>query len=415
MRRRRAGLDGVWRAHDSAWRDPAQVASQWYAADSVDPALLRSSVRGAWWEALSAQGVTLLVTREYEHLIVALRGGRRGPAVSFMPMPHPSGLAVDRRRQTVHVASTRNPNLVFDLAPVTEVVAPAGARHQTLADRPLVPMRARYFPGALYLHDLAIIGGVLHANAVGQNAVIRLHDDGRYEPVWWPRSVESPAGPRFDRNYLQLNSIAAGPTLRASFFSASAATPSTRRPGHRNFPVDGLGVIFSGASRAPIARGLTRPHSARLHRGRVWVCNSGYGEVGFIADGAFVPVVRLPGWTRGLCFAGSVAFVGTSRVIPRFRAYAPGLDAAASVCGLHAVDTRTGAVLGSLRWPVGNQIFGIESMPSAATSGFPTLAGARRAGERERALYYSFVTARRATRRSAAGRKPQGRRAVGAA
>lgn len=403
MRRGPAALDGVWRAHDSAWRDPAQVASQWYEAATIDPGLLRSTVHGGWWEALAGQRVTLLITREYEHLIVALRGGRRGPAVSFMPMPHPSGLAVDRARQTVHVASTRNPNLVFDLAPVTDLFAPGGARHRTPADRPLVPVRARYFPGALYLHDLALIGGVLHANAVGQNAVIRLHGDGRYAPVWWPRSVESKTGPRFDRNYLQLNSIAAGPTLRSSFFSASAATPSTRRPGHRNFPVDGRGVIFSGASREPIARGLTRPHSARLHRGRVWVCNSGYGELGFIEDGAFVAVVRLPGWTRGLCFAGGIAFVGTSRVIPRFRAYAPGLDVEASVCGLHAVDTRTGAVLGSLRWPVGNQIFGIEALPSAVTSGFPCVAGARRANERERALYYSFVTARPGRRRRRVG------------
>src|SRR5439155_13328738 len=186
---------------------------------------------------------------------------------------------VDLRAQTVFVASTRNPNIVFDLQPV----APATdrtARRRSAADHPLVPIASRYFPGSLYLHDRAVIGGALYANAVGQNAIVRLHADGRYERVWWPRCVESPAGRRHDRNYLQLNSIAAGPRLASSFFSASTDTPSARRPGHRNFAVDGRGVIFSGATREPIARGLTRPHSARLHRGRLWVCNSGYGEVG---------------------------------------------------------------------------------------------------------------------------------------
>ena len=34
----------------------------------------------------------------------------------------------------------------------------------------------------------------------------------------------------------------------------------------------------------------------------------------------------LPGWTRGLWFHGSTAFVGASRVIPRFSNYAPGFD-----------------------------------------------------------------------------------------
>lgn len=390
--RQPTGLDGLWNSHHRAWRDPAQVASQWYDAASIDPMLLRGTAGRGWWEALAARRITLLVTREYEHLIMAVRAGARGPSVSFMPMPHPSGLAVDRRRNIVYVASTRNPNVVFELAPVANLLGSGSARRERLVDHPLVPIRSRYFPGRLYLHDLAFIGGTLHANAVGQNAVVRLHRDGRAAPVWWPRCIDAPAGPRFDRNYLQLNSIAAGSSLATSFFSASATKPSARRPGHRNFPVNGLGVIFSGATRQPLARGLTRPHSARLHRGRLWVCNSGYGELGFIEGGAFVPVARLPGWTRGLCFHDRVAFVGTSRVIPRFRQYAPGLDADTSVCGVHAVDTRSGTVLGSLVWPLGNQIFGIEWLPSAVTSGFPFSARTRRATNRERMIYYSFVT-----------------------
>ena len=387
-------LAELWNAHDAAWRDPAEVASLWCNAGVVDPDLLRFTTRRGWWETVAALGATLLVTREYEHLLMALRAGASAPAVSFLPMPHPSGIAVDRRRTVLHVASTRNPNIVFDLEPAGSPAAAGTARGRRADSHPLVPVRSRYFPGSLYLHDLAIIDGDLHANAVGQNAVVRLHADGRYERVWWPRSVESPAGPRFDRNYLQLNSIAAGPRLASSFFSASAARPSARRPGHRNFPVDGRGVVFSGASREPIAGGLTRPHSARLHRGRIWVCNSGYGEVGFIDDGGFVAVARLPGWTRGLCFRGEIAFVGTSRVIPRFRQYAPGIDVNASTCGIHAVDARSGALLGSITWPQGNQIFAIDWLPGSVAAGLPFSRSGKRATHREREIFYSFVTAR---------------------
>ena len=50
-----------------------------------------------------------------------------------------------------------------------------------------------------------------------------------------------------DRNVIQLNSIAPGADLAASYFSASSDRVSARRPGHRNYPVNRRGVIFSGA------------------------------------------------------------------------------------------------------------------------------------------------------------------------
>jgi uncharacterized protein (TIGR03032 family) len=378
--------------HDAAWRDPAEVASQWERAGAVDRRLLRHTVRGAWWETLAARGLTLLVSREYEHLLVALRCDDGGPAVTYMVLPHPSGLAVDRPRGVVHVASTRNPNQVYDLMPVTALAAGANGRTPLAEAGPLVPVRSRFLPGCLYLHDLALIGGRLHANAVGQNAIARLDPDGGYERVWWPRCIETPAGPVFDRNHLQLNSIAAGRDLASSYFSASADTISRRRPGHRNFPVDRRGVVFSGATREPVVRGLTRPHSARLWRGRLWVDDSGYGDVGVVSDGRFTPVARLPGWTRGLSFHDRVAFVGTSRILPRFRHYAPGLDPGRSVCGVHAVDTASGRLLGSLTWPYGNQIFAVDWIPSTLASGLPFAADARRGTVRERQLFYAFLT-----------------------
>jgi uncharacterized protein (TIGR03032 family) len=383
-------LGALWAHHHAEWRNPSQIVSQWQDAADLDPKLLQFRVRGAWWETLAACGITLLVTREYEHLLLAMGAGSTGPTVSYMPLPHPSGLAVDRERGLVHIASTRNPNQVYDLGPVTGLSARLDVKAGGLDDRPLVPLRSRFFPGSMYMHDLALIGGALYANSVGQNAVVRLDDDGGYERVWWPRCIERDGAPAFGKNYIQLNSIAAGDDLASSFFSASSEKISARRPGHKNFPVDKRGVVFSGATREPMARGLTRPHSARLHDGRVWVDNSGYGELGVAENGGFHPVVKLPGWTRGLCFYEQIAFVGTSRVIPRFRQYAPGLDVESSTCALHAVDTASGRVLGSIQWPYGNQIFAIEWLPSAFSTGFPFVVGKKRAPEREKALFYAF-------------------------
>jgi uncharacterized protein (TIGR03032 family) len=391
-------LDLMWQRHGERWRKPTAALSLWTDGCEVDARLLRSRVSGAWWETLERLGVTLLVTREYEHLVMALTVVDGRPRVSHLPLPHPSGLAVDRRRGVVSVASTRNPNQVYELEPVVDALVRGDARAPDLDGRPLLPVRSTIHPGALYIHDLAYVGGDLHGNSVGQNAIVRLPAGGGHEVVWWPRAVERKGRADLSRNWIQLNSIGAGRDLASSYFSGSSEWISARRPGHRNFPVDRRGVVFSGATREPIARGLTRPHSVRLHRGKVWVDNSGYGELGVARDGGFEPVCRLPGWTRGLSFCRDIAFVGTSRVIPSFRQYAPGLDVERSRCALHAVDCTSGVLLGSLLWPYGNQIFAIDWLKRSQSMGLPAL-GARRRDGALSAIFYSFDNARRRPRK----------------
>jgi uncharacterized protein (TIGR03032 family) len=153
--------------------------------------------------------------------------------------------------------------------------------------------------------------------------------------------------------------------------------------------VDGRGVVFSASTREPIVRGLTRPHSARLHFDKIWLDNSGYGEFGVVDDGKFETISRLPGWTRGLCLIGNTAIVGTSRVIPKFRAYAPGLDLEKSTCGLHAIDLKTGRIKASVTWEWGNQIFAIDWLPKSDSTGFPWIVS-RDCQNRVEKMFYAF-------------------------
>ncbi len=390
--RRNDSLNSLWDGHGRAWRDPFQVAGQTDSPLTVDSRLLEFRVQGEWWEILHGVGGALLVSREYEHLLMALSAGGGRPALSYMPLPHPSGMVFDELSGTLHLACTRNPNQVIDFKPVAGLLHRSDLRSPAVDAYPLIPVRSRFYPGSLYIHDLAMIGGKLHANAVGHNAVVRLDDDGAFRRVWWPRCIEGEDGPDFSRNYLQLNSIAAGDDLESSWFSASGDKISSRRPGHRNFPVERRGVIFAGSSRQAEVRGLTRPHSARLHRDALWVANSGYGELLRISGGKTETVCRLPGWTRGLCFRGDVAFVATSRVIPRYSNYAPGLDVELSVCGITAVDIRSGAVRGSISWPWGNQIFALEWLPEGFGQGLPCRVGRSRRMSGETRIFYSYTT-----------------------
>lgn len=378
-----------WSEDDAAWRDPEEVVAGRRRARPINRRLLEVEVRGDWWGVLERLDACVVVSREYEHLLLALTVAPEGPRQSFMSIPHPSGLAFDPQAERLHVASTRNPNQLFTMAPAGST---AGANGQGAREggRPLVALSTSFLPGRLYLHDLALIGGVLHGNAVGLNAVVRLAGPGDCEVVWWPRAIERDGRPDLSRNYLQLNSIAAGGDLAGCFFSASTDRPSSRRPGHRNFPVDRRGVIFSGATREPVVRGLTRPHSARLYHEELWVDDSGYGRVMVIRDGEPVSAARLPGWTRGLAFAGDVAFVGSSRVIPRYAHYAPGLNVERSVCGVHALDIHSGEILGSVRWPTGNQIFDISVLPRTTTLGFPAVAGRRQSRRALSSFFFSY-------------------------
>jgi uncharacterized protein (TIGR03032 family) len=359
------------RLHDRlgrALRNPPDVVSMAEGLGDVDPRLLEWDADASFWKILRRLKARLFVSREYEHLVFSLAAPGGRPEIRWFPLPHPSGMAVDPKTGGVHVACTRNPNMLVEFRP-------RGVQ---------LPARARFLPGRLYLHDLAWIGGRLHGNAVGENSVVELRYDEDPRRVWWPRAI---GRNDFGRNVLQLNSIAAGSTVGASFFSASCARPGGPPPGDPAFEVDGRGVIFSGRTRKPMAEGLTRPHSLRLHRGRLWVDNSGYGEVGVVEKGKFVRVARLPGWTRGLSIVDDVLFVGTSAVLRRFRNYAPGLDLKGCRCGVHAVDLRSGRLLGSLRWPWGNQIFAVEAAPEKSSPGFPLHEGMD--ADAVRRLFYS--------------------------
>lgn len=116
---------------------------------------------------------------------------------------------------------------------------------------------------------------------------------------------------------------------------------------------DGGGVVIDVTSGEVVCEGLSMPHSPRLHNGKLWVLNSGTGELGYVPlDGAdqgqFQPIAFCPGFLRGLSFIGDLALVGLSK--PRYKRF-EGLpldkklsDADSEPwCGVQVIDLNTGA------------------------------------------------------------------------
>ncbi len=332
---KRVNFETLREIQNNALRDPAKVIGGDYAANGIIPQSLEYVTEGNFLAVLERLKLTLLATREYEHLVLGLNVKKGKLRQSFLHLPHPNGIAVNHKTNKVYIASTRSPNKIIELCAANKLMERDGYSQKKTGENYLTPSRVKYYAGAYYFHDLAFIGEKLYANSVGKNGIIEIDfNSAKSEDTVW-----SPLPPKMQNaNYLQLNSIAAGKTIKDSFFSASAEKPGDYRPGDVRFPVDKKGVIFSGRTKKVMARNLTRPHSAKLHQGKLWVNNSGYGQLGYIEKGDFKVFMDFPGWTRGLCFCGDIAFVGISKIIPKFKMYAPGLNTTGQKCGIYAVD-----------------------------------------------------------------------------
>ena len=220
----------------------------------------------------------------------------------------------------------------------------------------------------------------LYVTVTGHNFVARVDIESGWERVWWPATLDGRGDDAFASNWFQLNSIGLGPAgLRDAHLTAFSDTTTGTKPWKEGYGPEGRGVVFSAEHRAVVLRGLTCPHSATRHDGQVWLCNSGFGAVGVAAHldggaaaGSYETAAQLPGFTRGLAFAGHHAVVGLSKVIDRYEPYAPGLDPTSTRCGLAIVDTATGHVDAQLWWPNGLQIYEVQTLPGISRPTLPT-------------------------------------------
>ena len=350
--------------------------------DLVDPALLELEDEGGFFDLLAEQSFSLAVTREYEHLLLLLDGSTRGRIQSAFPLPHPSGLCFDASTRELVVSSTRTPNFLLSMSPYrptpeSQLILPVDFERAEAEEGVLfLPRHARFLPGSLYIHDVVQLGGAIYATITGHNFLAKLDLETGWERVWWPAVIDSLGANGFNANYLQLNSMAAGKTPADSFYTGFSAVVSEVKPWKQGFGPLGRGVVFAGETRAPILTGLTCPHSAKLVDGQLWLCNSGFGTFGYV-DGLnseaarYVAVGAAPGFTRGLAFGGDYVFVGLSRVIESYEAYAPGLDASGSKCGIWAFNRHDGRFVASLSWPNGYQIYDVQTLPGVKNPRLP--------------------------------------------
>ena len=329
---------------------------------SIAESPFRSGNSPGFASLLESLGISLLVSTYQAGKLMAVRA--RGGRVSTLlrSFERPMGLAV--RGQTQLALGTRNQVWFFRNAPdIAAQIEPAGQH-----DACFLP-RASFVTGDIRCHEMAWIEDELWIVNTFFSCLCTVAADYSFVPRWHPPFLMAPA--HGDRCHL--NGLAVGDG-KPRYVTALGETDTP--DGWRPTKAHG-GIVIDVASGAIISRGLSMPHSPRLHDGSLWVLESGTGQLQTIAlDTAQRTVVaQLPGFARGLAFCGPYAFVGLSKV--RESNLFGGLPITEQgielQCGIWVVDLRTGKVAEFMQFQAGvEEIFAVEILAGLR---FPEIVG----------------------------------------
>jgi len=211
-------------------------------------------------------------------------------------------------------------------------------------DRVYVPRRA-HTTGHLDTHDVAVDadGRIVFVNTL-YSCLAEVSDRYSFKPIWKPPFI-SKLAPE-DRCHLNGLALADGRPAYVTTVSRSDAVAGWRDRRHAG------GCVVDVEDDDIVLDNLSMPHSPRLYDGRLWVLNSGTGELGRVdrAAGRFEPLAFCPGYLRGLAFHGSYAVVGLSKQRKERAFSGLALDDRLrqkdtdARCGLWVIDLRSGDV-----------------------------------------------------------------------
>jgi uncharacterized protein (TIGR03032 family) len=300
-------------------------------------------------------GASLLVTTYQAGKLVIVRDEGDHLNTHFRNFQAPMGLALNGGR--LAVGTTIQVWEFVDVPAATAKLDPPG-RH----DACFLP-RASHVTGNIQGHEMAWgEGAELWIVNTRFSCLCTLNSLASFEPRWRPPCVS--ALEPSDRCHLNGLAMVEG---RPMYVTALGATDEPA--GWRANKARG-GILIDVESGDIITRDLSMPHSPRWYAGRLWVCESGAGTIGSVDErtGRYQPIAELPGFTRGLDFAGNLAFVGLSQV--RESAVSSGIPITERLtedertCGVCAVDLASGRVVALLRFDTTVQeIFAVTVLP----------------------------------------------------
>ena len=194
-----------------------------------------------------------------------------------------------------------------------ENVLSAGQLANKVHDKVYVP-RNMQTTGNIDIHELGIRkdGRLVYINT-RYSCLCEPDIKHSFKPIWKPEFISKLA----PEDRCHLNGLA---MVDGEPKYVSAVCRSDVVDGWRDRRDDG-GVIIDVDTNEIMAENLSMPHSPRWFDGKLWVLNSGSGELGWInpQDKRFNAVAFFPGFLRGLAFHGNYAVVTLSK--PRYQRF----------------------------------------------------------------------------------------------
>lgn len=312
----------------------------------------RSSEPFARW--LSDLPGTLAITT-YQAGKLALLGWRGQQASLLMrQFEKPMGLAVGPGKLAL---ATRHEITLLANAPLLA--------RDLLPDQPgrydaLYLPRATYHTGDLNVHDVAFGGDALWFVNSRFSCLSALSKEYSFVPRWKPSFITELVPE--DRCHLNGLAIVDG---KPKYVTALGETDTVG--GWRETKATG-GVLLDVETGEVLLRGLSMPHSPRWGHGRLFLLNSGAGEL-LVFDPAAksVQVVCvLPAYLRGLCIVGQFAVVGMCQIRERhifgelpIQKRVPNL-----LSGVAVVDLPSGRLVGTFEFTAGcTEIYDVQFLP----------------------------------------------------
>ena len=302
-----------------------------------------------------AQAAGSLAITTYQAGKVAMIGWDGGQITLLMrQFDKPLGMAVSGNRMAL---ATRYEFSIFSNAPplASDYLEDEPGRYDAL----YLP-RTTFHTGDLHMHDVAFGSDEVVLVNTRFSCLARLSRDFSFEPLWRPKFI-SDLVPE-DRCHLNGLALRDG---RAKYVTALGTTDTPA--GWRENKADG-GVLIDVETDEIVAAGMSMPHSPRWYDGRLWVLNSGTGELLAIdpSNGESTVVCGLPGYLRGLCFVGPYALVGLSKV--REKHIFGGLPLQKQhdklLCGVAVVDLRSGVSVGMFEFTSGcEELYDVQFLP----------------------------------------------------
>lgn len=307
---------------------------------------------GNWADVLEQLRLSILLSTYQAGKMVVLGSDRGIPTFAFHSFDQVMGLATSHDQ--IAVGSRRQIHFLKAAHEVAPTLSPPKTYDGCYV------ARNSFVTGSIHGHDLAFGKEGLWVVNTLFSCLCTLEDDFNFFPRWRPPFISQ----LIDQDRCHLNGLALE-NGAPRFVTVLGITDEPA--GWRSNKKSG-GAILDVPSGEIISRGLCMPHSPRMHQGKLWVLNSGCGELSTVdlRSGKLDTVASLPGYTRGLSFHGNYAFIGLSRIRETnvFGGLPIGEYPERLHCGLGIVDITSGRTIATLSFKTGvEELFAVEVLP----------------------------------------------------